>query len=309
MEKLTSPELDVLVDPGQGADIVSVVPARLGANLLFASPWSGSPAAFAPPVTGDSWVDWHTRYRGGWQVLCPNAGAERRAYGTVWGFHGEAALVPWQVTDAGETSLTLETELTSAPLRLRRTVEVSGPALRVTEHLTNLAPVPIETHWMHHPAFGHPLIDKGTRISANARRLLADEEAPGPLLEPGAAYVWPLKPVATLPGCDEPRAVFGCLTDFPEHATYTIANPALDLAVRVGWPSRTWPHAWLWQELHGSTGFPWYGRGHACAIEPSSTIPGVGEGRGQTLPLAAGQTREGTIELTVLTTGASPSNE
>lgn len=300
MKRLTTPDLEVRVDPARGGDIVSVVPTGLGANLLFESPWSGSPAgAGPPPSTGDSWVDWHARYRGGWQVLCPNAGAERRAYGTIWGFHGEAALVPWQVTDEGEAKLTLETELTSAPLRLERTIDVDGPTLRVVEHLTNLAPVPIEVNWVHHPAFGHPLVDKDTRLTANAGRLLADEEMPGPLLDPGASYDWPAEPVATLPGCDEPRAVFGCLTDFPERASYTITNPALDLSVQVSWPSATWPHAWLWQELHGSTAFPWYGRGHACAIEPATTIPGTGPGRGLPLTLPAGETREGDLELTV----------
>ncbi|MHA6628032.1 aldose 1-epimerase [Pseudonocardia sichuanensis] len=302
--RLSSPELEVLVDPARGADIVSVVPTRIGRNVLFSSPWSGSPATAAPPpATGNSHVDWHTRYRGGWQVLCPNAGDERQAHGTVWGFHGEAALVPWRVTAAGPSAIACETELTTAPLRLQREITVTGPVLRVAERLTNLAPVALEVHWVQHPAFGHPLIDRGARLAAGATRLLADPTIPGTLLEADAAYDWPVEPVATLPGCDEPRAVFACLTGFRDRAWYTITNPDLDLTVRVTWPARTWPHAWLWQELHAGTGFPWFGRGHACAVEPASTIPGTGttdgRARGRGVELPPGATRDGDVELTV----------
>ena len=304
MHRLSSPELEVLVDPDRGADIVSVVPARLGRNVLFATPWSESPAlSCPPPAGGDSWADWHARYRGGWQVLCPNAGDERPAYGTVWGFHGEAALVPWRVLASGQAEIVLETELTTAPLRLHREIRVSGSTLRVAERLTNLAPVPLEVDWVHHPAFGHPLVDRGARLATSATRLLADQVAPGPLLDADAVHDWPLEAVAALPGCDEPRSVFACLTGFTGRAWYTITNPALDLAVRVTWPARIWPHAWLWQEVHGSTAFPWFGRGHACAVEPASTIPGTGttgcHRRGGRVALGAGESRDGYLELTV----------
>ncbi len=204
-------------------------------------------------------------------MLCPNAGDERQAYGTVWGFHGEAALVAWRVLAASPSAIILETELTTAPLRLQREITVSGQTLRVAERLTNLAPVPLQVHWVHHPAFGHPLIDRGTRLATGATRLLADQTIPGSMLDAGAAYDWPVEPVATLPGCEEPRSAFACLTGFTDRAWYTITNPRLDLSVRVTWPARTWPHAWLWQQLHGSTAYPWFGRGHACAIEPAST--------------------------------------
>ncbi len=42
---------------------------------------------------------WIEAYPGGWQLLLPNGGDECTEQGVTWGFHGEAALVPWTVLD------------------------------------------------------------------------------------------------------------------------------------------------------------------------------------------------------------------
>jgi len=59
-------------------------------------------------------------------------------------------------------------------------------------------------------------------------------------------------------------------------------------------------HAWLWQELRGSRGFPWYGAPYTMAVESASNVPGLGlnrvlEGTGTHLILVAGESRAFTL--------------
>jgi len=36
------------------------------------------------------------------------------------------------------------------------------------------------------------------------------------------------------------------------------------------------PSAWLWQEVHATSAWPWWGRAYVVAVEPASTFPGQG---------------------------------
>lgn len=306
---LRTDELELRAVPAQGADIVSLTERSGGTELLYRTPWAGT-APSRPGWGADSHSWWMSRYPGGWQVLCPNAGPERRAAGTVWGFHGEASVVPWTVVEHEEAGARFTVELATAPVRIVRDLAVSGPALRLREQLTNTGVVSLPVRWVHHPAFGAPLIAEGTVIQAAASTLLADQSEPGTVLAAGSEHPWPLvhdragRPVRLdqIPGPRGSRAVFGCLTDFTT-PSFTIVNPALELGVRVRWSRDAFPHAWLWQDLGGSTGYPWYGRAHVFAIEPANVIPGSGGSgdrrRGVAKELAPGESWEAEIEVTV----------
>lgn len=50
----------------------------------------------------------------------------------------------------------------------------------------------------------------------------------------------------------------------------------LGFGVGLVWPKEIFPYAYLWEEAHGSLGFPFYGRAYTVAIEPFSSIPGQG---------------------------------
>ena len=70
----------------------------------------------------------------------PNSGDECVEQGVTWGHHGEAALVPWEVTGTGGTWATLETRLFTVPLRIEREFTLDGPVLRLAETVTNESP-------------------------------------------------------------------------------------------------------------------------------------------------------------------------
>ncbi|MEU5851467.1 DUF4432 family protein [Saccharopolyspora shandongensis] len=306
--RLASRDLMVGVLPAKGSDIVEIIDQRTGVDLMFRTPWAAwdtpSPAAW------DSRSRWLSTYRGGWQVLCPNAGPERAVNGALWGFHGEASVVPWQIVHAAETEVVLQTCLHTAPVSLRRHLSVDGAVLSVLEEVTNLSDREREVMWVHHPAFGAPLVAEGARLYTSARTLVADADAPGTVLAPDSVHTWPLVSgadgrtldLSVLPGPASHREIFGCLTDF-ERPYLAVVNPELDLAVTVSWDAKVFPHAWLWQEFCATEDYPWFRRAYALAVEPASTMPGTGTvaglRRGEPLRLAPHETRSAHLTMTV----------
>jgi Domain of unknown function (DUF4432) len=279
---LRNNDLQVTILPAKGADIYALADRRTGVDVLFKSPWgTRSPGPWLRAATSmERWVE---AYPGGWQVLLPNGGDECVEQGVTWGYHGEAALVPWEVTGTGDTWATLETRLFTVPLRVEREFTLDGPVLRLAETVTNESAADLEVMWSHHPAFGAPFLDSGCLLSAGCRSVLADDEAPGTLLAPGSRHAWPHATTAAgdpldlrrIPGPGEPRAVLAYLGDFTS-GYFAITNPRLRLGVGLRWPLDTFGQAWLWQEVMSGEGWPWYQRAYAVAVEPAGTIPGHG---------------------------------
>jgi Domain of unknown function (DUF4432) len=298
----------VAVLPENGCDIVEVIDRSTGVDVMVRTPWGFG----RRPVTGPTSLERFLElYSGGWQVLLPNGGDAVEQHGVEWGFHGEAAIVEWQVDAHDEATARLSASLRTAPLEIEREIRVHGRSLEVVERVRNAGDEPIDVMWGHHPAFGAPLIEPGCTISTGARTFIADDREPGAGLEPGASSSWPHARLAgggtidlsVIPPHDAPRAVLGYLGDF-EEGTYTISNRRLGLAATLRWPLDLFPNAWFWQELNGSPGYPWFRRMYTTAIEPNTTIPGQGISRarargGVPLTLQAGETREAQIELSL----------
>ncbi len=290
--RLRSDDLEVVLTPAKGADLTSLVDRRTGVDVLFRTPWAGASsstdAASLPPL-GSSKADWLARYAGGWQVLLPNAGEERVQAGAPQGFHGEAAVRAWTVEEAGNDAAVLTVDLLTAPLRVRRTVRVTGPRLELTETVTNLAPDPVPFRWVHHPAFGAPFVDRHTRIRAGARSLVTDAQAPGTVLDADRLLPFPVcrgrdggeVDLSRAPDPAVPREVFAALTDFDEH-WFAVESPTHGFGVRVSWDGAVLPHAWFWQECHATAAYPWFRRAYVVAVEPANVLPGAGTVAGLT---------------------------
>jgi len=279
---LRNDQVEVTVLAGKGADIYSLVDRRTGVDVLFKAPWGvRTPSnVTALSTSAERWLD---AYPGGWQVLLPNGGDECIQYGVTWGFHGEAAVIPWRVLARSATTLSLSARLLTAPLEIRREVTIEGAVVKVHERVTNVSTQSVEVMWSHHPAFGAPFIDESCVVSAGCRTLIADDVAPGTILESGSKHSWPVAVAANgelvnfaqVPGPHEPRSVLAYLDDF-ESGYYAITNSTLGLGVGVRWPLEVFDKAWLWQEMNAMSGWPWFQQAFVLAIEPASTIPGQG---------------------------------
>ncbi len=307
---LQNAQIEVTVLPDKGADIYSMVHRASGVDVLFKSPW-GVRAPSPWPRAASSMERWIEAYPGGWQLLLPNGGDECTERGVTWGFHGEAALLPWTVLDSTGSTVTLEATLFSAPLHVRREMALDGPALRVREVITNDSNEGVEVMWSHHPAFGAPLLEAGSVLSAGCETVEADDEGPGTLLKAGARYSWPIVTTSSgelvdlgrIPGPDEPRAVLAYLLDF-NSGYFAITNPRLNLGVGLRWPLEVFDKAWLWQEVCSTCDWPWFGRAYVVAVEPAVAIPGHGlagvRARGSSgLRIEGRASRQATVEAVV----------
>jgi galactose mutarotase-like enzyme len=290
---IASEAVEVVVRPEKGADVLSLIDRASGVDVLWKAPW-GQRTGFQ--YTPDSASYWTERSGGGWNLLLPHAGAERVEAGAPYTFHGEAGVVSWTVTEQSASAVTLTTGLMSAPLSILRRISVEDDVLTVDDTVTNDSRQPTRISWGHHPTFGAPLIAPGTRLEVPATSFEIDPAAP--VIVAGIAGAergsWPAAAgvdLSVVPPAGEPRAVLAYLTGLTE-GRYRIVNDGLGLGVELTWPLDLFPNVWLWQELGGTPGYPWFTRGYCLALEPHSTIPQGGE---PTLRIEGGESRSAAV--------------
>ena len=195
---LADDRIRVTLLPDRGADIHAVEDLRTGVDVLWKTPWGLRRRGADSPRKGsaEAWLD---TYAGGWQVLLPSGGGPSSHRGVHHSYHGEACSLPWAATIAtdadGGDHVELRVRLTDSPLLVERVVSlVPGRGeVVVAERVTNESDRPLEYMWVHHPAFGAPLVAPGARIVTSASTILADTslDGPGNPLEPGTSYGWP----------------------------------------------------------------------------------------------------------------------
>lgn len=279
----------VLID--KGADIYELIYKPRGIDVLWKSPWGlrrpggGHPSAFTSAV---AWIE---AYEGGWQEIFPSGGGPCTYKGVELNFHGEASMLAWDheiVREADAVELRVSVRLARSPFRIERRMRVQAgePVLSLRERITNDGGEAVDYMWGHHPALGQPFLGAACRIDTNAGTLIADDayEHPHSPLEPGRSYRWPAGgrgdrqvDLSAVPGPDAERATLAYFTDYQgEHAWFGVTNRELGFGVGMVWPKAVFPHAWFWQEMHASPGFPWYKGVYVMAIEPGTSYPGQG---------------------------------
>jgi hypothetical protein len=284
--------LAATVLPDKGADIYRLVYKPAGIDVLWKSPWglrrpgAGVASAFTTEV---AWID---AYEGGWQEIFPSGGGPCVYKGVELNYHGEASMAGWEAEieqASGEIAqVRFTVRLARSPFRLERLmrVERGRSVLTLRERITNEGGEPMDYMWGHHPAFGAPFLSAACRIDTNARTLIADDvyAPPANPLALGSRYGWPIIAgnggridLSIVPGSDESRALLGYFADYDgPNAWYGLTNAELGVGIGMVWPVAAFPHAWFWQEMHASPGFPWYKGVYVMAIEPSTSYPGQG---------------------------------
>lgn len=285
---LLSEVLEVTVVPGKGGDIASLRHRPSGVELAWRPRWGLRPPT-APSLPGSAEASAMDRSGGGWNTLFPNAGRTCVEQGVEWGFHGETWLAPfdWEPTDDG---VRMRTTLARSPFVVVKQIALNGAEVRVSESVTHIGADAVDVLWCQHPTFGAPLIGERTSVEITGCRVYSDLDDQGVPSHP--ALRWPdhlddagdTVDLATLlpPGQGSTRRAF--LGDFDdEQVCARIHNPDLRLGVELSWSAREFPYAWYWHEAGGGRGYPWFGTGHAFAIEPATGYPsGLHRARGLT---------------------------
>jgi len=310
MIELRSDALRVAIDAERGGEIVFVGRPG-GSNALFHEAWETPVPAGRSMSYGDATLDWLSHYRGGWQVMFPNAGDECTVDGVPHPVHGEVSSAPALVVDVGPTHVALRSP-TRLPVVLERSISIAldRPFLLVEERIENDSDRSIPYAWGHHPAFR---ATPGMRIDLPVGAVHFDGLADGP--EPDRA-------TGTWPTVQRRNGVMEVLDRVPDPPTERVLmlpeRPAGWAALRdnetgngigLAWDVTAFPHLWLWQEL-GGPGFPWYGRARIVALEPVSIWPGDGLARaverGQARSLEPGASASAWIAVSLFEATSRP---
>jgi galactose mutarotase-like enzyme len=276
---LESASLRAVVDPGRGGDIVFI--GRPGdANVLFHEPWETPLPAGRSTSYGSGALDWLSHYRGGWQVMFPNAGAECTVDGLPHPVNGEVSSAPAEVVEASTSHLVLRSA-TRLPLRLERRISLADgrPALLVEERVENESGRPLFYAWGHHPALA---ATPGMWIDLPAGPVHVDEAFDDPDADL-ASGMWPevtLRSGGTAALDRIPEAAVERVCYLPDRPAgwAAVRDPETGRGVGLAWDVEAFPHLWLWEQL-GGWRFPFYGRARLVGIEPVSCWPGDGLAR------------------------------
>jgi hypothetical protein len=308
---LTSDQLAVTVDLDRGCELVQITHRRSSARLLLDTGAAGR------PEYGASYHDWITAYRGGWQLMVPNAGAQCQVGDVEWGFHGEASTRVWELIEARAASLVAEVELTTVALQLRRTIEVNGDQVVVTDAIRNRGDRRVEFLWGHHPAFGGDLVAGSPRLITNAARATIDaasrEQFDRPVVSSGS---WPhvgRLDLSRFPVISDGSIVF-YLSEFPAAAMLGLVNDEIGLQAVLHWAARDFTCAWVWQELSDAHEFPLFAPVRTCGLEPVSSYPAVGAREqsaagGSLIAMGPGASSSRSVVLSVRATAGEPGRD
>ncbi|MBA3947631.1 MAG: DUF4432 family protein [Herpetosiphonaceae bacterium] len=304
--------LHVLVLLDRGAEIVEFRYKPLDLDPLLRLPSELRNPAQGQSSIGASGGTFLDYYVGGWQEILPNGGPPVSYRGADYGQHGEVCLMPWSadvVEDTPERVVLLcAVRPLRTPLYLERTmtIERGRATLLLDERLCNEAGESLDVMWGHHVAFGLPFLQEGGMIATSARKVLAHEEMPGSTgrrLRAGQRSTWPMgnaedgTPVdlrIVPPRTEALGREMAYLSDFDGPAWYAITNVQQQVGFAMRWDGDLFRYLWLWQELSGATGYPWWGRSYAVALEPWTSYPTLGLAeavrRNTQLTLQPGQT-------------------
>ena len=210
---------------------------------------------------GSTRDDWHSAYRGGWQLATPNAGAECVVDGVRHPYHGEVSRSRWTCLERSPRSLVARVG-THGPLTVTRLFELGADHCQITARTTleNSTSVAGWAVLVEHIALdGEGGYEIRAPKGSSWRRMLPrrGSEQPSSLRWDSSTMGHPISG----PGSRLLTLQKGADWAELQRQAYV---------VRVKWDAETLPSMWYWQERR-SLSFPWFGRADIVGLEPAST--------------------------------------
>jgi hypothetical protein len=298
MIQLASESVAVRIDPRHGGEMLDLIDLRSGRQLLGRPPFASD-----EPRSGElDETTWTRCYRGGWQLLVPNAGNACVVNGVAHGFHGRASADPWEAVERTSNAATLS--WAGHGLRVERAFDLRDDV--VTVRSTVGADRAVSFVWVEHVGLGIEMLDPSVEISLPGGQAYEVDERSGPPEPPASAARWP--DVRLLDGTLEradraelrmPRSRLLIVANVPE-GRLSIHNRDHGQGIELNWDTSWLPHLWIWHDIRMSGG-PWREMAETLIVEPASVPHSLGlataREHGQAHVFEAGQRR--TVELTL----------
>ena len=312
---LENAHLRLLIAADKGADIVELLYKPLDVECLWQSRLGLRPAEHVRPSTPLASGPFREQFAGGWYVMLPNGPEPCTHRGAAFGFHGEATLLTSSVMverdEPDEIRVRFEMQLVRMPLRLTRTITLldGSTTIEIDERVTNEAAQTIEVLWGHHPTFGWPLVDEGTRIYLPACTAGVSATPPaGSRLAPDQVSSWPrLRGVdgatidlSVVPGTEVASHDFVRLDDLAD-GWFAIVNPRRRVGLALRWDPSLFRTLGYWQIWGGAPDYPWYGQPYLLALEPACDLPSLAaaHARGTAVTIEGGASITTRLEATL----------
>lgn len=246
--------------------------------------------------------DWSLGSGSGWEVMAPNAGEPGRIGPLDYPFHGSAGRGEWEVSETRASYAVLQREDPMLGFRFDRRLELGPTHCLVDESLTNVSAEARAAAWGSHLAFGQDMLDGGCELELPGEVLAGTLD--GRTRTPVELAAWLARPT-------EGSAALVFLGCEPGTQVASVRNQSQGVVARVSWDAAVFPYLWVWVELGGTQGWPWFGAVRALGVEPLSSWPDVGVAQlrqlnGTQVELAAGQRLVGQVRLEVSTFSAGP---
>jgi Domain of unknown function (DUF4432) len=267
MVHLASETVAIRIDPRHGGEVLDLIDLRSGRQLLGRPPFASE-----EPRPGElDETTWTRSYRGGWQVLVPNAGNSCVVGGTSHGFHGRASTEPWEVSELSAAAATLV--WSGHGVRIERRFRLENDTVSVRS--TVLAERSASLVWVEHVGLGIELLEPSVEIMLSGGQAYELDEQTGPEEPRANAGQWPEVRLldGTLERADRwtlatPRSRMLVVANVPE-GRLAVHNPDHGQGIEFTWDTSWLPHLWIWHEVRTSGG-PWRGLAETLVIEPAS---------------------------------------
>lgn len=263
---LTAGSTRALVLPDHGG-----VAAELtvdGASVLAQTPWASEVLAGGRAAPDEA--TWVGRWKGGWQLCFPNAGAPDPGARPAQSFHGVASQDRWSVGDTDDTQVELHWA-DEAGLSIRRRWSVSERTLAAVTTTSNGGEATRRIGISEHLILGGevlaPVVYAGETLQIDASGTLVELDYAG--TPTGGRVAWPGEDWARV---DRRTPARVAALRHPSPGIVTVTGPTL--RATVSWKGLA--HALLWEEMGASPDAPWNGAVHALGIEPTTTPHGAG---------------------------------
>jgi hypothetical protein len=298
MINLSSTAVAIRIDPRHGGEVLDLLDLRSGRQLLGRPPFGSD-----EPRPGElDETTWTRCYRGGWQVLVPNAGNACVVDETTHGFHGRASTEPWEVSELTAGAATLAWG--GHGLHVERRFELWGDTVSVRS--TVLAERTASLVWVEHVGLGIELLDPSVEVVLVGGRAYEVDERTGPTEPQADAGQWPEVRLldGTLERADRaslgtPRSRMLIVANVPE-GRIAVHNRDRGQGIELTWDTSWLPHLWMWHEVRASGG-PWRQIAETLVVEPASVPHTLGleaaANRGQAHRLEAGEQRSTEMTL------------